>query len=105
MRIVPGARGPYNHFRTWAPAAYWGGFAVSKAGLSPLVQIWADERERTPNPRMNVLVPGPIASPQRARSHPGEDRASLRTLEDTARAFLFLLGPEGGPITGKTLQL
>jgi NAD(P)-dependent dehydrogenase (short-subunit alcohol dehydrogenase family) len=88
-----------------APAAYWGGFAVSKAGLSPLVHIWADERSRTPNPRMNVLVPGPIASPQRARSHPGEDPASLRSLEDAARAFLFLLGPESAPTTGKTLRL
>jgi len=87
------------------PAAYWGGFAVSKSGLSPLAHIWADERDRTPNPRMNVLVPGPIASPQRARSHPGEDPASLRTLDAAARAFLFLLGPEGSPITGKTLQL
>ena len=87
------------------PAAYWGGFAVSKAGLSPLVHIWADERSRTPNPRMNVLVPGPIASPQRARSHPGEDPSRLRTTQDAARGFLYLLGPESAPISGKTLSL
>lgn len=87
------------------PAAYWGGFAVSKSGLSPLVRIWADERSRTPNPRLNVLVPGPIATPQRARSHPGQDPAGLRTAQDAARAFLWLLGPESGAITGKTLSL
>jgi NAD(P)-dependent dehydrogenase (short-subunit alcohol dehydrogenase family) len=87
------------------PAAYWGGFAVSKSGLSPLVHIWADERARTPNPRMNVLVPGPIASPQRARSHPGEDAALLRTPEQAARAYLWLLGPDSADTTGKTLCL
>ena len=87
------------------PAAYWGGFAVSKAGLSPLVRIWTDERANAPQPRMNVLVPGPIASPQRARSHPGEDPATLRTVEDAARGYLFLLGPESAATTGQTLHL
>lgn len=87
------------------PAAYWGGFAVSKSGLSPLAHIWADERERMPGPRMNVLIPGPIATPQRSRSHPGEDPRTLRTPEDAARAFVFLLGPESRHLTGKTLSL
>lgn len=88
------------------PAAYWGGFAVSKSGLSPLAHIWADERARiAPGPRMNVLIPGPIASPQRSRSHPGEDPGSLRSAADAARAFLYLLGPQSGEITGKTLSL
>jgi NAD(P)-dependent dehydrogenase (short-subunit alcohol dehydrogenase family) len=87
------------------PAAYWGGFAVAKAGLSPLVRIWADERNHAPQPRMNVLVPGPIATPQRARSHPGEDPASLRTPEEAALAYVFLLGPHGAATTGQTLHL
>ena len=88
------------------PAAYWGGFAVSKSGLSPLAHIWADERAKVaPGPRMNVLIPGPIASPQRSRSHPGEDPASLRSAAEAARAYLFLLGPESADITGKTLSL
>jgi len=87
------------------PAAYWGGFAVSKSGLGPLAHIWADERSTAPDPRMNVLVPGPIASPQRARSHPGEDPASLRSVDDAARAFLYLLGPDSANTTGKTLSL
>jgi NAD(P)-dependent dehydrogenase (short-subunit alcohol dehydrogenase family) len=87
------------------PAAFWGGFAVSKAGLSTLAAIWADELELAGRPRMNVLVPGPIASPQRALSHPGEDRARLRTAADAARAFAYLLGPESAPLTGQTLRL
>lgn len=87
------------------PAAYWGGFAVSKAGLSTLAAVWADELEQAGKPRMNVLIPGPIATPQRARSHPGEDPSALRTADDAARAFLWLLGPDGAGTSGRTLSL
>jgi NAD(P)-dependent dehydrogenase (short-subunit alcohol dehydrogenase family) len=68
------------------PLAYWGGFAVSKAGLATLAAIWGEELEHKGNPRMNVLVPGPIASPQRAEpsrrgsgaaSHGGTNRPRL----------------------------
>ena len=85
------------------PAAYWGGFAVSKAGLSTLAAIWADELEHAGRPRMNVLVPGPMASPQRARSHPGELPASLPPPERLAPAFLYLLGRDCRIPTGSTV--
>lgn len=87
------------------PVAYWGGFAVSKAGLGPLAAIWADELERSGKPRVNVLIPGPIATPSRAKSHPGENPAGLRTAAEAARAFLWLLGPDSAGTTGKSLQL
>jgi NAD(P)-dependent dehydrogenase (short-subunit alcohol dehydrogenase family) len=87
------------------PLAYWGGFAVSKSALSTLAAIWADELERARKPRMNVLIPGPIASPQRAQSHPGEERGKLRSAEEAAQAFLYLLGPEGSLHSGRTLEL
>jgi NAD(P)-dependent dehydrogenase (short-subunit alcohol dehydrogenase family) len=87
------------------PLAYWGGFAVAKSALSSLAAIWADELEHAGKPRMNVLIPGPIASPQRARSHPAEDRSKLRTPEAAARAFLYLLGPDSRALNGRTLEL
>lgn len=87
------------------PRAYWGGFAVAKSGLSTLAAIWGDELEHAGKPRMNVLVPGPIASPQRARSHPAEERSKLRAPEAAARAFLYLLGPESRALNGRTLEL
>jgi NAD(P)-dependent dehydrogenase (short-subunit alcohol dehydrogenase family) len=86
------------------PRAYWGGFAVSKSALSTLAAIWADENERA-GPRVNVLVPGAMATPQRAQSHPGEDRSKLPSPEYAARAFLFLLGADGAGTTGKTVAL
>ena len=87
------------------PLAYWGGFAVAKSALSSLAAIWADELEHAGKPRMNVLIPGPIASPQRARSHPAEDRSKLRTPGAAARAFLYLLGPDSRALSGRTLEL
>ena len=87
------------------PLAYWGGFAVSKAGLSTLAAVWGDEVAHRGRPRMNVFIPGPIASPQRAQSHPGEDRSTLRTAQAAARALLFLLGPDGAGHNGKTLEM
>jgi NAD(P)-dependent dehydrogenase (short-subunit alcohol dehydrogenase family) len=87
------------------PRAYWGGFAVAKAGLSTLAAIWGDELEHAGRPRMNVIIPGPIATPQRMQSHPGEERGKLRTPESAARAFLYLLGPESPVFNGDTVEL
>jgi NAD(P)-dependent dehydrogenase (short-subunit alcohol dehydrogenase family) len=77
------------------PAAYWGAFAVSKSGLEALCAIWADECEQAGKPRFHVVVPGPVATPQRTQSHPGESRAGLPAPEAIANAYLRLLGPEG----------
>ncbi len=79
----------------FAPAAYWGAFAVSKSGLGTLGAIWSDECEQAGKPRFHVVVPGPVATPQRAQSHPAENRAALPSPETIARAYLRLLGPEG----------
>ncbi len=88
-----------------APRAYWGGFAVAKAALSTLATIWADELEHAGGAKINVIVPGPIDSPQRAQSHPGEDRSRLPRPEALACAYLYLLGPESPGISGRTLVL
>jgi NAD(P)-dependent dehydrogenase (short-subunit alcohol dehydrogenase family) len=87
------------------PKAYWGGFAVSKSGLATLASVWGDELEHKGKPRMNVLIPGPIDTEQRAKSHPGEDRAKLRPAQDAARAALYLLGPDGHACNGSTWEL
>lgn len=87
------------------PRAYWGAFAVSKAGLSPLAAIWADELENVGRTRMNVVVPGPIATPQRSQTHPAEDRSRLRSPEWAARAYVFLLGPGSARWNGHTVEL
>ncbi len=85
------------------PKAFWGGFAVSKAGLHTLTQIWSDETAGT-SLRFNTLVPGPVASPQRRQSHPGELPAKLPAPESLMPAYLFLLGPDSRNVSGKVLS-
>ena len=63
--------------RGQAPKAYWGAYAVAKAGLSALLSILADEWEGLPNLRINGVVPGPMRSPLRAQTHPGDDITRL----------------------------
>ena len=86
------------------PAAYWGGFAVAKAGLAALVQIFAQELEILPKLRVNAIVPGPIASPQRALTHPGEEPASRRPLATVIPYYLEWLGPESRGRSGQIVE-
>jgi NAD(P)-dependent dehydrogenase (short-subunit alcohol dehydrogenase family) len=86
------------------PRAYWGGFAVSKAGLGALTAIWSQELSQTAV-RINCLVPGPVASPQRFLSHPGELAASLPSLDSLAPASLFLMGPDSREMTGQIIEI
>lgn len=83
------------------PAAYWGGFAVAKSGLMALVKIQALEWEGRNNLRANLLVPGPVDSPQRQHTHPGESSASRRQPETLMPAYLYLIGPDSRGVSGQ----
>lgn len=85
------------------PGAFWSGLAISKAGVETLVRIQAEEWEATPNLRINAVVPGPVNSPQRLRTHPGELKGSLRKPEDLLPVYLYLMGPASRGITGQVL--
>jgi NAD(P)-dependent dehydrogenase (short-subunit alcohol dehydrogenase family) len=90
-----------------APKAYWGAYAVAKAGLSALLAILADEYERVPNVRVNGIVPGPMCSPLRAQTHPGEDVTKLPPPDRLVPLYLYLLSGQpkaesGGVIDGPT---
>lgn len=86
------------------PAAYWGSFAVAKAGLETLTKIWTEECEMLPNVRMNTFIPGPVASPQRSATHPGEVKSSQRTPESLAPYYLYLMGRDGRTLKGQTIS-
>lgn len=73
------------------PRAYWGGYAVTKAGVAALARELADEWENRPQLRINAVVPGPIRSPLRGQTHPGEDRAALPPPEALVPLYLHLL--------------
>lgn len=85
------------------PAAYWGGFAVSKAALAAYARIQAEEWADAAHLRVNLFIPGPFNSPQRAKSHPAESKAGLAQPEEVARALLYLLGPDGRGRRGEVI--
>ena len=85
------------------PAAYWGGFAVAKAGIEALAKVQAEEWELLPNLRINVLIPGPVHTPQRTRTHPGEIKQSLREPQDLMPYYLYLMGPDSKAVSGETV--
>ncbi len=85
-----------------APRAYWGAFAAGKAALENLVLIWADEMDgdgRNP-PRFNLCLPGPVASPMRGKSHPGELGAEIAAMESLIPSFLYLASIDSSALTG-----
>ena len=86
-----------------APAAYWGGFAVAKAAIEALVKIQAQEWEIFPNLRINVLIPGPVHTPQRTRTHPGEVKRDMLQPQDLMPYYLYLMGPDSKAVSGQTV--
>jgi NAD(P)-dependent dehydrogenase (short-subunit alcohol dehydrogenase family) len=86
------------------PRAYWGGYAVTKAGVATLARELADEWENRANLRINAVVPGPIRSPLRNQSHPGEDRASLPSPEALVPLYLHLLAGQSKADSGVLLD-
>jgi NAD(P)-dependent dehydrogenase (short-subunit alcohol dehydrogenase family) len=72
-----------------SPRAYWGPYAVSKAGLEALVKTYAEEVRATPV-RVNLLDPGPTRTKMRAQAFPGEDAAKIRPPEELAPLIVRL---------------
>jgi NAD(P)-dependent dehydrogenase (short-subunit alcohol dehydrogenase family) len=73
------------------PRAYWGGYAVTKAAIGALARELADEWEHRPALRVNAVIPGPIRSPLRNQSHPGEDATLLPAPESLVPLYHYLI--------------
>ncbi len=82
------------------PRAYWGGYAVTKAAIAALARELADEWENRPALRVNAVVPGPIRSPLRSQTHPGEDPATLPPAERLVPLYLALIGAQAKSDSG-----
>lgn len=86
--------------------AYWGAHGVSKRALEHLAGTWSLELEKYPQLRLNVIVPGPVQSPQRKKSHPGEIHENLPTADSLMPLYLYLMSagsaaPRGGCWSGQ----
>ena len=85
--------------------AYWGAYAVSKAGIEAFMQILADELEVNTTIRVNSIDPGPVRTTLRRTAYPAENSNSLNAPEDITRPFLYLSGPDSQGITGQQFTL
>ncbi len=74
------------------PAAYWGAYGATKAGLEHLMLAWAEET-RTTRLRVNLFDPGVVATRLRAAAMPGEDPSALATPAQVAPALADLCDP------------
>jgi NAD(P)-dependent dehydrogenase (short-subunit alcohol dehydrogenase family) len=94
LRLSPAGRAVFmTSGAAWKAAAYWGPYAVSKAGLDTLVRTYAHETQAT-NVRANLLSPGPVRTRMRAAAMPGEDPEKLPPPEAVVPAVLRLTSPE-----------
>ena len=86
------------------PTAYWGVYAIAKAGLETLTRIWSEELEQTSQVRINTLIPGPVATPFRARTHPGELPEMLPDASALMPQYLYLMGPDSQKVRGQVIE-
>jgi NAD(P)-dependent dehydrogenase (short-subunit alcohol dehydrogenase family) len=85
--------------------AYWGAYAVSKAGIENLMQILADELAANTDIRVNSLDPGPVGTALRTIAYPAEDRRTLRTPDEVVAPYLYLLGPDSRGVSGRQFTI
>jgi NAD(P)-dependent dehydrogenase (short-subunit alcohol dehydrogenase family) len=81
--------------------AYWGAYAISKAGNESMMQILADELETNTQIRVNSINPGATRTSMRARAYPGEAPESVTKPEEIVATYLYLLGNESKGISGR----
>lgn len=86
------------------PSPYWGSFSVSRAAAMFYAQIAANEWDQSPQLRINTVIPGPIHSPQRTKTHPGEAADTLPEPADLLPVYLYLLGPDSKGVSGQVFD-
>lgn len=82
---------------------FWGAYAVSKFATEGLSQVLASEQEHG-NLRVNCINPGPVRTEMRRAAYPAEDRKVLKGPAEILPTYMYLLGPDGKGVTGKSLD-
>jgi len=86
-------------------SAYWGAYAVAKAGVERLMDLLADELSDDNVPvRVNAIAPGELQSPLIARTYPGRDNTVLPDIESVMPAYVYLMSSASQDINGKILH-
>ena len=81
--------------------AYWGAYAISKAGCSNLADIMAEELEVNTNIRVNSIDPGTVKTRMHSLAYPGDNDEKLPLPNEITTVYLYLLGPDSEGVTGE----
>jgi len=81
--------------------AGWGSYAVSKFATEGMMQVLADELAQA-HIRVNCINPGATRTAMRAAAKPDEDPMTLRTPADLMPLYLYLMGADSEPQTGRS---
>ncbi|MEI7869744.1 MAG: SDR family NAD(P)-dependent oxidoreductase [Candidatus Methylumidiphilus sp.] len=84
--------------------AYWGAYGVADIALEGMARMWAEELAGAGCVRVNVLVPGPVNSPSRRKTHPGELPGENPSPATLANRYVYLLGPASQGINGQIIE-
>lgn len=84
--------------------AYWGAYAASKFATEGLMEVLADELEKTSGIRVNSLNPGATNTAMRRTAYPGENPTNNPYPQDIMAAYLYLMGADSLSITGEKLD-
>lgn len=91
-----------SHLRT--PGAWWAGITAPRAALEVSMRAQAEEWATHADLRVNAVIPGAIASPSRAITHPGDRNPDLPGIESIVPIYLRLLGPASRGVTGQVFD-
>lgn len=84
--------------------AFWGAYAVAKAGIENLTVLFADELANTSKVRVNCINPQGTRTAMRAKAYPAEDPSNVPPAEHIMPLFLFLMGAESVGVNGKSFD-
>lgn len=87
------------------PGPYWGGLSTSQMGLVQLARLFTQERPVNSTVRFNVLIPGPVATALRKRTHPGMTASELPFPSDLMPHYVYWMGPESQGKSGEIIPL
>lgn len=71
--------------------AYYGAYAVSKAGINNLAEVLYLELENNTNIKVNCINPNKVLTKLRNKSFPGEDKRTLPLPENITEYYLYLM--------------
>jgi len=84
--------------------AFWGAYAVAKAGIERFMEILNEELENE-SVRVNSFDPGRLRTLLRARAYPGENPNTVPHPDTAVAAILYLLGADSKSIRGQLVKL